>query len=341
MQDNKYSIYAIQYAKDTETGLPYDERNEKTYLSLKDGVGRFGWSGEYADDLREYERRLEAGEGLTPDEWPLYSNQRFLLDIKEDDYVVYVNIPERGRCTLARVVGGYFWGAEKYKDDDDFRHCFRVDPESVNDFDRHDAAVHPRLRSKLGPRRRWQGVYDVHEHFESLLDSLKKEKDRRPSSPETALNWLKKSVQPSITKEIHIAYVGAELENFIAEIFGRVPGVKNVKKQGGPGEKGADLLVTFEWEIPSLNISEQRKCAVQVKSFAGEISDMGAVDQIRTAFKSWDADMGIIVSTAESSSEEFNNALEKLQEDTEKPVSLLIGNDLAAFVLRYGSELLL
>ncbi len=53
-----------------------------------------------------------------------------------------------------------------------------------------------------------------------------------------------------------------------------------------------------------------------------------------------DADMGIIVSTASSGSEALDMALDKLRDDTGKPVSLLIGEDVAAFLLRFGGELL-
>ena len=50
--------------------------------------------------------------------------------------------------------------------------------------------------------------------------------------------------------------------------------------------------------------------------------------------------MGLIVSTAEKPGENLRNRLDQLQEESGKPVSLLIGADLAAFVLRFGGDLL-
>ena len=179
----------------------------------------------------------------------------------------------------------------------------------------------------------------MHEEFESLVDSLEKGEDGRPRTMETSLDRFKKEIQldfKSITKKIHRAYPGADLEKPIAEVFRNVPGVKEVKEQGGAGERGADLRVIFEW----LGIQEQRTCVVQVKSFEGEMWETKAVDQIREALHSWDADMGIIVSTASSGSEALDMALDKLRDDTGKPVSLLIGEDVAAFLLRFGGELL-
>jgi hypothetical protein len=50
--------------------------------------------------------------------------------------------------------------------------------------------------------------------------------------------------------------------------------------------------------------------------------------------------MGLIVSTASSSTEPLEKALDKLREETGKPVSLLIGADVASFLLRFGGQLL-
>ena len=111
-----------------------------------------------------------------------------------------------------------------------------------------------------------------------------------------------------------------------------------MKEQGGPGEHGADLQVIFEWGIPGFQ--EQHTCVVQVKSFEGEMWETKAVDQIRKALEYWKAHMGIIVSTASSGSETLYEEIEKLSKETGKPVSLLIGEDVAAFMLRFGGELL-
>ena len=325
-----YTIYALKNSGNAD-------RDVATHRSLKEeGVGRFGWSYVETADLKKLQARIRDGEWdhFTKAEKDCY--RPFLLDIKAGDYVVYINMPKWGRCTLARVTDGYFWG---YEDDNDFRHCFRVAPESVRDFDRNDAIVHPALSSRLKLRGKFWRIYGLHEEFESLVDSLEKGEDGRPRTMETSLDRFKKEIQldfKSITKKIHRAYPGADLEKPIAEVFRNVPGVKEVKEQGGAGERGADLRVIFEW----LGIQEQRTCVVQVKSFEGEMWETKAVDQIRKALHSWDADMGIIVSTASSSSEALDKALDKLREDTGKPVSLLIGEDVAAFLLRFGGELL-
>ena len=99
------------------------------------------------------------------------------------------------------------------------------------------------------------------------------------------------------------------------------------------------MVVEFESGIPVPGLQRPRRCVVQVKSLEGEHWDTKAVDDIRRAFESYpEAEMGLIVSTAASSTREFDEALDKLREDTKKPVSLLIGADLARFFLRFGER---
>ena len=96
------TIYAIK-------GADYQEQIIKVYNSLKNGEGRFGWSYVETADLRVLQERIERGE------WELLSEKEkdcyhgFLLGIEPGDYVVYINVPEWGKCTLAEVTGPYEW----------------------------------------------------------------------------------------------------------------------------------------------------------------------------------------------------------------------------------------
>lgn len=125
------------------------------------------------------------------------------------------------------------------------------------------------------------------------------------------------------------------------DVLKRVSGVEEIRWQGGRSDHGADLLVRFENEHPIPGLVRQEILVVQVKSFTGEHIDAGAVEDIERAFQYYpDATMGLIVSTAESAGMDLRNRLDQLQEESGKPVSLLIGADLAAFVLRFGGDLL-
>lgn len=57
-----------------------------------------------------------------------------------------------------------------------------------------------------------------------------------------------------------------------------------------------------------------------------------AVADIKTAFEQYpEADMGLIISTASTSTKLLDKAIEKLREETGKYVSLLIGKDVCQF----------
>ncbi len=309
------------------------------HASLTKGEGRFGWSYVETADLRQLKHRFEQNgwDSLSDEEKDCY--QSFLLDFKEGDYVVYINVPEWGKCTVAKITGPYEWRFE----DGDFNHRFPVDATSVYVFDRNDAIVHPALSSHLKLRRRWWRIY-LQSDFEALLKSLKEGVPATPRTPEVNLRFLSNEIQPflsSITERIHHTHPNRDLEALFAEVFRKIPGVVDVRSQGGAGDHGADILVTFEAGLPIPGLENEYTVVVQVKSFEGEHGDTQAVEDIRRALEHYpEATMGLIISTASASATGLDNALDKLKEETGKPVALLIGPDVAAFLLRFGAKLL-
>ena len=328
------TIYAMRVADDQKVV-------DKVFSSLRSGEGRFGWSYVPTADLRQLRERIgrSGWDSLNGDEKDCY--QDFLLRLQGGDYVVYINVPKWGRCTLAKVIGGYEWRCE----DDDFNHRFPVDRQSVSTFDRNSDIVPAALCARLKLQHRWWTIY-VEPEFDSLLKSLRTGVEATQRSPETNLKELLQGIRPvfsTIAEKIQHTHPGKNLEPFVEEIFNRVPGVKSVKPQEGRADHGADLVVEFEF-VPIPGLVQTQTLVVQVKSYTGTHVDAGAVDDIRRAFKYYDehgqrTDMGLIVSTAESSGEALEQELEKLQKESKKPVSLLIGADLAAFFLHYGGDL--
>lgn len=76
---------------------------------------------------------------------------------------------------------------------------------------------------------------------------------------------------------------------------------------------------------------------VPIRLTAGNV----CTNRIRRAFGACDADMALIVSAAMNHDPAVERELDRLREDTMKPVALLTGDELAAFFLRHGSDLLL
>lgn len=313
---------------------------DRVFESLKQGEGRFGWSYVETADLRSLQQRIEAQgfASLSADEADCFQN--FLLRLNPGDHVVYINVPSWGRCTLARVTSPYCWEWR----DDDFNHRFKVDPASVREFGRNESFVRPALQARLKlQKRQWQ--ISAESEFDELLAALNGDCSALPSAARTAnLGFLAKDIRPhlaKITEDIQRNHPNYSLEVLMASIFEAMPRVVDVRLQGGAGDRGADILVTIENGHPLTGEVGQTLCVVQVKSFVDEHWDTQAVDDIRRAFEAYpDAEAGLIVSTAARPGPTLEEALAKLRSDTGKPVSLLIGEEVALFFLQYGAHLL-
>ena len=312
---------------------------DSVFRSLQAGESRFGWSSEKTADQRILRKRYvqNGWDSLTQNEQNCYHD--FLLEITPDDFVVHINVPNWGECTLAKIESAYNFRYE----DEDFNHRFKVDPNSVRTFNRNDSRVHPALSARLKLQGRWWRVSKEQEFF-GLLEALEVSSIEPAISDRTPLDNLRflsselRVPLSRIAEKIHHTHPNKDLENFILEIFENVPGVEKVIAQKGRADKGADLLVEFGFgSIPEL----LQTIVVQVKSWEGELSDPRPLVDIKNAFAYYqNANMGLIVSTNTSCSDQFRIELDKLREESGKPISLLIGAELALFCLHYGGDLL-
>jgi hypothetical protein len=317
----------------------HETYREKVFASLKAGEARYGWSNIKTADLRELEKRQQAhGWGsLTAEEQHCYQN--FLLGVKPEDYVVYVNVPRHGECTAARVTAPYFWRWE----DQDFNHRLGCDPSSVVTFHRNDAAVHPDLSQRLKLRGRKWRIKEVAE-FESLLAALREgaPSERRTAEHQEAL--LAKELTPHlnrIAEVIHHTHPNFSLEKLLERVFSALPEVEVVHPHHGRGDHGADLEVVTNRKHPLTGEIEQKVCVVQVKSHSGTEWSARAVEDIARAFARYpDADEGLIVSTATDMTEEVEQAIAAVEEEWKRPVYVLLGRNLAAFLLREAWDIL-
>ena len=277
-------------------------------------------------------------ESLSDEEKKCYHG--FLLELREGDYVVYVNVPEWGKCTLARVAGPYEWRWE----DKDFNHRFPVDRDSVHSFDRNSTIVPAALSARLKLRGRWWRVYAETE-FEQLLNRLQEDQPSAQRTLRDNLRELSDLVRPSlaqVAEHIHRTHPNKDLESLMEQLFRRVPGVRHVERLQGKADKGADLLVDFEF-VPIPGLVQTRTLAVQVKSFGGSINDTDAVEDLRRAFEHYETsvDMGLVVTTASEVGKNLLQEMEKLSEESEKPVSIMAGTDLVVFFLQHASDLVI
>ena len=298
------------------------EQAEHVYESVKRGKSRFGWSWR-----NEHNLKLENN---WTDE---HSRQLFLLDIKEGDWIVHINMPEWGQCIAARVVKEYDFDEEI---DEEFRHFFEVDVESIVEFDRNNPVVDPRVNLK--PRYRYHRVYCV-EEFNKSIEAIKSgeeiEENRELHHLQNETDKLLEKIKELIQK----MHRGKKLEGFLAEVFRRIPGVVDVKEHGSRWgtDYGADLIVSAKVSVAGLDL--EHKIVAQVKSHEGKEDNIEAVHQIKTAIRQFDANAGMIITTGERT-EELETAVAQATDELGYPIDLLAGKEVAQFVIKHAADLI-
>ena len=180
-------------------------------------------------------------------------------------------------------------------------------------------------------QRAWWRIY-AEQEFEELLENIRK--DKEGLSPLERLNHEIEDQLNKIAEKTYRNFPEKKLEGFVKELLSRLPGVKRVEK--GPDRDGADLIIEYETGIEIDGLQDIERCAVQVKSYEGEMGYKRAIEDIQKAFETNpEYTCGLIVSTALSMTKEFEKELNELKQKTGKKVGVLIGKDLAKAVLRF------
>lgn len=318
---------------------PAEEYVKFVSASVNAGISRFGWS--WFDDADLNLLKNKNWDDMTDDEKDVWSKSGFLLDIVKYDWIVHINVPEWGKCTAAQVIEPYYF--DKNATEEDFRHCISVDQESVIEFDRNDPNVHPLVSRKLKLRGRFWRIYCEEEFFKSIKNLKDNVVNLQDETKGTF--FLKTELSGplrDITALIHKNHDGKNLERFMSTVFKKVPFVENVIENGfGWGtDYGADLIVEYRSGLPINGLEKIEKVVIQIKSYEGEHWETNAVEQIKEAIKQYEADAGMLITTA-TKTEQLQEAIDKLSSEIEKPVALLAGEDVAKFVIKYyGDELL-
>ncbi len=308
----------------------WEDERKAVVQSIKEGKSRFGWSFSDTADLRKFFWNKENAE------------QRFLMRIKPEDWIVHVNLPQYDRCIAAKVTSGYmfdegvFIAARKCID---FRNCFCIDPASVIEFSRKDKNLIPSVNLK--PRSRQQRVLAVKEFLNSI-ENLKRgavtlkggETRQQYHLKDKTREYLRK-----IAELIHQMNKSKDLEKYLALVFERMPGVVKVKPNGSRGgtDHGADLIVTLSSGIG--NRRDESIIIVQIKSYEAVHNDTKAVDQVKTGIKEYGGNAGMVITTADTT-DEFDAYVQKVAEDIGCPIDLLDAEDVARLVIKHAPDLL-
>lgn len=297
---------------------------QQVYQEIKQGKSRFGMWDQEVSLLEQYHGR-----------------NGFLLRIQPGDWIVHVNSPRYGHCVAVRVTGEYGfdegiqceWGR-------DFKNFIPVDPETIVEFERNDPNVLPSVN--LAPMKRGQRVLQV-EDFLRSLDNLRASRYPGDSDDLRGVVHLQEKIEeellPRITQLIHEMNRSKEFERFLHRIFESMPNVESIQNGfGWRTDHGADLIVSFQNPLIGVNLTS--RLVVQAKSYEGEHHDLGAVDQIVEGIRQFNADGGLLITTARKT-ESLEDYIRKKVEETGKVIDVIAGPDVARFVIRYAPHLLL
>lgn len=306
-----------------------DEMRGLVYESLRNGKSRFGWSWKEEHNLLLENNRTKQ-----------HSRQLFLLQIEPKDWIVHVNTPQWGACVAARVTSGYSFdrGLQRANGSMDFRHYLDVDTKSVVEFDRNDPNVLPSVN--LRPRYRYHRVYARDDFLQSIKNVRTQSVRLQPGETRQTRHLKDKTGRylRGISELVHQMFRRHDLEHFLGELFKRLPGVVDVRRNGlGWGtDHGADLIVTMTQSMGRMEF--ERRIVVQAKSHGGETRDTKAVSQIREAIEQFGADAGMIVTTAETT-EPLEQAIDEACKETRKPIDILAADDLGRFIIKHAPDL--
>lgn len=309
-------VYAFAKIDDQDARL-------KVYEEIRKGKSRFGmW--EQSASLKE--------------QW--FGKNAFLLRIKEGDWIVHVNMPSYGKCVAVKTIGEYgFDEGIKCNWGNDFNNFVPVDPQTMIEFNRNNPNVLPTVN--LAPRRRAQRVLEVAD-FLTSIDNLKDGKFDSTTKQDKSITHLQDKITkllPQITSHIQEMNRSKEFERFLHRIFSSMPNTISIQNGfGWRTDNGADLIVEFDNPIIGVNVTT--KLVVQAKSYSGKHFDTNAIDQIVEGIGKYDADAGLLITTA-NETEVLEEYLRKKTEEIGKTIDVIAGNEVAKFVLRYAPELLI
>lgn len=301
-----------------------DFNRQRVYQDIKKGKSRFGmWDQEVS--LRE----------------EYHGRNGFLLRIRPGDWIVHVNSPNYGHCVAVQAVGEYdfdegivcSWGR-------DFCNFIPVDPQSVVEFERTDPNVVPSVN--LSPMRRGQRILQVDDFLRSL-DNIRANLFSADSGDLRGVVHLQERINeeflPRVTELIHQMNRSKEFERFLHKIFAAMPNVESIQNGFGWGtDHGADLIVSFQNPLIGVNLTS--RLVVQAKSYEGDHYDLNAVDQLDEGIRKFNADGGLLITTAQKT-EELEDYIRQIGDKSGKIIDLISGNDVARFVIRYAPDLLL
>ena len=302
-------------AESTVEGRSYwamrtDRANRALILDeLRQGRLRQGWGWLPEQDLRVIAKKREQGQDLTAGEqqawrnWPMLGGLR---GIKPGDFVLLPNLPSDGRFVLVVVEGEYRYeplSLSKSQDPNHLRQDYGhvlpiVRSEDLRPITAQDDRVDARLRGSLTCRSRLWSMAPHRKAIEDLRAMLEGEDFEKvkwdlAQAFQRVVKSVNEAIAPRIAegleRQLTKAFSRQDLEIPCQELLKRIYPEAEVIRSGGPGEHGADLVVTWIDPLSKSGRSSDAswRIVAQVKDWGGEACDETGIDQLREAIDHW------------------------------------------------------
>lgn len=329
------------FREDTDNTAPL-------FQELQAGRARMGWGYDPSQDLRLIQAEADKGgewwKRINREQTKTLRHMKMLGlgddSIKKNDILLIPNLPKYQYFCIAKVTGGYYYDMLKLSADqdvnqlgEDYGHILPVElltPQGINKFNKE---VHAQIRGTLRtPMRLWNLDY-YGQHIEHLISLTVQNKnlveshsgsERLETAWDLALSKAEETLKNRLMEELDSKFNAAEWEEPILTVLRNFYPGTDVKWTAGSGEHGADIVI----QIPNhFDDAPSWLIVVQVKNYSGEIG-IEVLNQIEEAHNHYSLEgriiSGIILTTAEKRSEEFNAEMQKLEQKLNFEIKLIL-----------------
>ena len=321
-------VYVVKAVDDSGQPIP------GIFAELQAGRARIGWSYQDDLDLRLIQNNIQQGQPLNQAQQKAKRCLGFLTRVVPNDYLLYPHQPNRGEFCVVQVMGDYNYLTAANSLNGDFRSVRPCTLLTPNPIDMYDQIVPAQLRYRLGLQGRFYGLSDSGPFF-TFLNALPQAGHIQDDSNQASLQRIYNDLRERLPNALLREFSRADLSRrFCPDLFERM-GYSFVVQEG-PAEAGSDIVVILG--SPLLPDSVEIRIGVQVFAAKGTVEESFLQSKLEQLLQGWEhnsLDYGVLLTTG-LCSEEAKEALYRHNENNpDRLVRLIGGNDLADLFLQY------
>ena len=304
------------------------------FNELRAGRARIGWSSQDDLDLRFIKEKISRGTQLNEAQKDAKRCLGFFTRVALDDYLVYPHQPDRGQFCVVRVTGEYDYSDKEEGLNGDFRSfrpCSLMTTEPVNIY---DEIVPSQLRHRLGRPGRFSEIYNTGP-LSAFLEDLPNAGRIQDDSNRASLQRIHDKLRRKLPEVLHEEFSRADLSRKLCrDLFERMGYVHEIRE--GPTEAGSDVVVTVD--DPLLPDEVEIRIGVQVFSFKSTVEEWDLQEKLDQLLRGWEDNSlkyGALLTTGRCSDEAKAALLRHNQNELNRLVRLIDGDDLADLFLQY------